>query len=514
MKYPIGIQNFRKIREEGYVYVDKTASIYKLASTGCYYFLSRPRRFGKSLLISTMEAYFTGKKELFEGLALTELETEWKTYPVLYLDLNTGKYDSEEDLEDRLDETLSQWETKYPTRGGKTSLAIRFERVVASAFERTGRQAVILVDEYDKPMLQALGNEELQDKFRSTLKAFYSVLKTQDKYIKFAFLTGVSKFSKLSVFSDLNNLKDISMSQRYADICGITEQEIHACFEESIRELSDAIGMSYEDTLAKLKQQYDGYHFCQDSPGMYNPFSLFNTFSELRFKDYWYETGTPTFLIRLLKQTNYDLRKLDEIRLSSRILGSLDSVTKNPIPALYQSGYLTIKGYDEESEKYLLGFPNREVEKGFIMDMLPQYVSADEEESEFFIDKFVTDVKGGNPDMFMQRLQTFLADSSYTVAGDKEIYFQNVLNIIFRFMGFYTQVERTTSSGRIDVVIQTKDYIYVIEVKLDGSPGEALQQIEEKGYAAPFAMDSRGLYKIGVNFSGETRGIESWKIAR
>ncbi len=513
MKYPIGIQNFQKIREEGYVYVDKTASIYKLASSGCYYFLSRPRRFGKSLLLSTMKSYFTGKKELFEGLALAELETEWASYPVLYLDLNSGKYESGQNLYAVLDDTLRDWENQYGA-GHSTEIQLRFKHVIRNAYEKTGRQVVILVDEYDKPLLQALGNEELQEEFRSTLKAFYSVLKTQDQYIRFAFLTGVTKFSKLSVFSDLNNLNDISMDKQYTDICGITEKEMHAYFEESIRELSVAVGMSYEDTLAKLEKQYDGYHFSEDSPGMYNPFSLLNTFNKRRFKDYWYETGTPTFLIRLLKQTNYDLRNLDEIRLSSRILGSMDSVMKNPIPTLYQSGYLTIKGYDEESERYLLGFPNDEVEKGFIMDMLPQYVSVDEQESEFFIDKFVADVKSGNPDMFMQRLQTFLADSSYMVAGDKEIYFQNVISLIFRFMGFYTQVERTTSSGRMDIVIQTKDYIYVMELKLDGTADEALQQIEEKGYAAPFALDSRKLYKIGVNFSGETRGIESWKIAQ
>ncbi len=512
MKYPIGIQSFKKIREEGYVYVDKTASIYKLVSSGCYYFLSRPRRFGKSLLLSTMEAYFTGKRDLFDGLAIAELETEWKGYPVLYLDLNTGKYDSVEDLENVLHRHLALWEKEYGAEESERTLDGRFWGIVQRACEKTGRQVVILVDEYDKPILQALGNEGLQDEFRNSLKAFYSVLKTQDRYIKFAFLTGVSKFSKLSVFSDLNNLNDISMDKRYTDICGITEQEMHAYFEESINELSSSVGMSREDTIAKLKEQYDGYHFCRNGEGMYNPFSLLNTFSKLEFSDYWYETGTPTFLIRLLKETNYDLRKLDEVRLSSRILGSIDSVMKNPIPALYQSGYLTITGYDEQSEKYLLGFPNKEVEKGFIMDLLPQYISVDEQESESIIDNFVADVKNGNPDMFMQRLQTMLADSSYMVAGDKEIYFQNVLNLVFRFMGFYTQVERTTSSGRIDVVIQTKDYVYVMELKLDGSADEALQQIEDKGYAAPFAMDSRKLYKIGVNFSGKTRGIESWKI--
>ncbi len=513
MKYPIGIQNFQKIREEGYVYVDKTASIYKLASSGCYYFLSRPRRFGKSLLLSTMRAYFTGKKDLFEGLAIAELETEWESYPVLYLDLNSGKYESEQNLYAVLDDTLRDWENQYGA-GHSTEIQLRFKNVIRSAYDKTGRQVVILVDEYDKPLLQALGNEELQDEFRSTLKAFYSVLKTQDQYIRFAFLTGVTKFSKLSVFSDLNNLEDISMDHRYAEICGITEKEMHAYFEESIRELSASVGLSYEDTLAKLKKQYDGYHFHQNSTGVYNPFSLLNTFSKQEFNDYWYETGTPTFLVRLLKETDYDLRKLDEVRLSADMLGSIDSIMRDPIPALYQSGYLTIKGYDERFKKYRLGFPNDEVEHSFIRNLLPLYMSVEREKSDFFIENFIEDVESGNPDMFMQRLQTFLADSSYMVAGKKEIYFQNVLSVIFRFMGFYTQVERTTSSGRVDIVIQTTDYIYVMELKLDGSADEALQQIEEKGYAAPFAMDSRMLYKIGVDFSGETRGIESWKIAQ
>ncbi len=512
MIYPIGIQNFESLRNDGYVYVDKTAHIYRLATTGRYYFLSRPRRFGKSLLISTMNAYFSGQKELFKGLAIEQLEQKWTKHPILHLDLNTSQYNTEHSLNERLDASLSQWEALYGKDEVKYSLEIRFEFLVRRAYEKTGERVVILVDEYDKPMLQAIGNEELQTKFRNTLKAFYSVLKTQDRYIKFGFLTGVTKFGKVSVFSDLNNLQDISMDEEYADICGITEKEIHTYFEESINELALANKLNYEDTCAKLKEQYDGYHFEYDTVGIYNPFSLLNTFNKCRFRDYWFETGTPSFLVELLKQTDYRLDRLQEEEITSDIINSIDSMSQNPISVIYQSGYLTVKGYDEEFKVYRLGFPNMEVRQGFINYLLPFYTPLKGNESSFFINHFVKEVRSGQPEQFMKRLQAMFANGSYEIAGDMEKYFQNAMYLVFMMMGFYTEVERRTSKGRMDVCIQTKDYVYIMELKLDGSAESALQQIDEKGYAAPFATDNRTLYKIGVNFSTVTRGIDGYLI--
>ncbi len=400
-KYPIGIQNFEKLRTDGYVYVDKTAWVYKLVNTGSYYFLSRPRRFGKSLLLSTIEAYLEGKRELFEGLAIEQLEKNWTKHPILHLDLNTEKYTTPEALDAILDDALSSWESLYGRRESERSLSLRFQGIIRRACEQTGERVVILVDEYDKPMLQAIGNPELQTAYRDTLKAFYGALKSRDGYIKFAMLTGVTKFGKVSVFSDLNNLQDISMWDRYADVCGVSEEELLRDFGGDIRMLGEANGMSEEETLAKLRENYNGYHFCEDCIGVYNPFSLLNTFAQKRFRSYWFETGTPTYLVELLKMHRYNLEDLAHEVTTADVLNSVDSASTNPVPVVYQSGYLTIKDYDKEFETYTLGFPNREVE-------------------------------------------------------------------------------------------------------------EALQQINDKQYTLPFAADGRQVFKVGVNFSKETRNIERW----
>ena len=512
MIFPIGIQDFESLRNDGYVYVDKTALIYKLATTGRYYFLSRPRRFGKSLLISTMEAYFRGKRELFKGLAIEQLEKDWKEYPILHIDLNSRRYENAESLRSELNKYLEIWERRYGDEFKDRALEERFFQIIAKAYEKTGQRVVILVDEYDKPMLQAIGDEELQDEYRNTLKAFYSVLKTQDRYIKFAFLTGVTKFGKVSVFSDLNNLDDISMDNRYIDICGITEQEMHRYFEESLHELAAGERLTYEETCDRLRLLYDGYHFEVDTVGLYNPFSLLNTLNKHKFGDYWFETGTPSFLVYLLKQADYNLNNLQDEMVSADILNSVDSMSKNPIPVIYQSGYLTIKDYYMEFKIYRLGFPNKEVENGFIKYLLPMYTPIEENKSEFYIANFINDIRRGNPDGFMERLQSLFADSDYKITGKMEKYFQNSMYLIFKMMGFFTEVERTTSRGRMDIVMKTKDYIYVMELKLDGTADEALRQIEDKGYAEPFKTDGRLIYKIGVNFSSETRGIEDWQI--
>ena len=509
--YPVGIQNFESLRKDGFFYVDKTALMYRLVTTGRYYFLSRPRRFGKSLLISTLEAYFQGKRELFDGLAVASLEKEWKKYPIMHLDLNARKYDSAKSLEQELDKHLEQWEKVYGNEYSDRAPEERFYHLIRMAYEKTGERVVILVDEYDKPLLQAIGNEELQQAFRSTLKPFYGVLKSMDGYIRFALLTGVTKFGKVSVFSDLNNLMDISMDERYTDICGISGEELLRDFDEDIRALAETNGQTYEQACARLKEDYDGYHFCPDSPGIYNPFSLLNTFAKGRYGSYWFETGTPTYLVELLKKSDYDLEQMSREETDTETLDSIFT-GDNPIPVIYQSGYLTIKKYDRRFGLYTLGFPNREVEEGFLKFLMPYYAKSDMTKSGFEIKRFVNDVEKGDIDGFMERLQSFLADCPYELARDVELHYHNVLFIVFRLAGLYTQVEYHTSRGRIDMVVQTADYVYVMEFKLNGSAEQALQQIEERQYALPFAADSRKVFRIGVNFSSDTRNIDRWIV--
>ena len=385
MKYPIGIQNFEDLRRNGYKYVDKTNFAYKLADEGKYYFLSRPRRFGKSLFLSTLEAYFQGKKELFKGLAIYDLETEWKKYPIFHIDLNTANFREKDSLYTVLNDYLTTWESKYGARESEVTLPLRFKGVIARAAEKEGRGVVILIDEYDKPILQTLQAPELQAEHRAQLKAFYSVLKTQDRYIKFAFLTGVTKFGKISVFSDLN-LIDISMDYRYVNICGTTEEELKSYFKDGISELASANGNSESETIDKLRMCYGGYHFEKNSEGIYNAFSVLNTLAKLRYKAYWFETGTPTFLIELLKEHGYRLPDLSKEQVSANVMSCMDSSFPNPIPVIYQSGYLTIKGYDERFKKYQLGFPNKEVEEGFLNLLLPLYNSAGDRSS-FMVDE-------------------------------------------------------------------------------------------------------------------------------
>ena len=512
-KYPIGLQNFQGLREDGYVYIDKTAFVYEMASTGKYYFLSRPRRFGKSLLLSTIEAYFQGKKELFKGLALEGLEKDWKVYPVLHLDLNIGKFDTPEALHERLNHYLCGWERTYDlVPETSQSPATRFENVIRQAYEKTGQKVVILVDEYDKPLLQAIGNKELQDEYRAILKSVYGVAKTMDSYIQFAFFTGVTKFSKVSVFSDLNNLKDITLSHQYAEICGITENEIRENLDENVAQMAESNHLTKDECYAKLKENYDGYHFTEESVGMYNPFSLINALCDQRFKDYWFETGTPTFLVETLKRTNYELENMTREEVTADLLGSLDSIDQNPLPLLYQSGYLTIKDYKPRFDSYVLGFPNGEVERGFTRFLFRYYAPIRADQSVSFINNFTIEVESGQPEKFMPRLEAMFANQDYQIIGDTELYFHNVTSLVFKMLGFYTDVERHTTDGRMDMLVQTKDYIYIFEFKIDKSADEALAQIEERQYAKPFEHDPRELYKIGVNFSTATRRIESWKV--
>ena len=509
--YPIGIQNFESLRKDGFFYIDKTALVYQLVKTGRYYFLSRPRRFGKSLLISTLEAYFQGKKELFTGLAIEKLEKDWIEYPILHLDLNIERYDTPESLGNILEKNLAEWEKLYGAEISERTFSLRFAGIIKRACEQTGQRVVILVDEYDKPMLQAIGNQELQKEYRNALKPFYGVLKTMDGCIKFALLTGVTKFGKVSVFSDLNNLNDLSMWNKYIDICGISDKELHDNLEEEMHEFAEAQGMTYEQFRDKLREYYDGYHFTQNSIGIYNPFSLLNAFDRKEFGSYWFETGTPTYLIELLKRYHYDLEHMAHAETYADVLNSIYG-DEEPLPVIFQSGYLTIKGYDERFGLYRLGFPNREVEEGFVKFLVPYYTRFNKIEAPFEVLKFVQEIERGEPDAFFRRLQSFFADTPYELVKDLELHYQNVLFIVFKLVGFYVKAEYHTSQGRIDLVLQTDKYIYVMEFKLDGTAEEALHQINDKQYALPFAADSRKVLKIGVNFSNTTRNIERWVV--
>ena len=493
--------------------MDKTDLIYQIAQTGGYYFLSRPRRFGKSLLISTMESYFQGEKELFEGLAIEKLEKDWTAYPVLHLDLSGVTYTDENVLNEKMENTLRQWEKIYGLVNDFKTDSVRFSNIIDAAYEKTGKPVVILIDEYDKPLLDTAGNEPLREAIRSRLQGFYSVMKSQDGKIRFGFLTGITKLGKLSIFSGLNNLNDISMNFRYADICGISEKDLHAYFDESVQDMADVNGISKEECYARLKDYYDGYHFCRNSPDIYNPFSLLSSLYQQEFHDYWYETGTPTFVVKALKRGQFNLEGLTLEGIPASALGGVNADDSDPVPVLYQSGYLTIKSYDERWERYTLKYPNKEVERGFMQGLANIYVPSMRYNSPFDVQKFVEDFEKGDAESLMRRFEAFFADADYEIVGDAELYFQNTMYVMCKLMGQYTQVERHTSNGRMDIVVQTDKYVYIMELKMDAGADEALQQIEDKGYAKPFAADPRKLFKIGVGFSSETRRIKEWKMA-
>ena len=515
MLLPIGIQEFTNIRKDGYVYVDKTEFVYKLThGNGKYIFLSRPRRFGKSLLVSTLEAYFSGKKDLFEGLAIASLEKEWGQYPVLRFDLTGQAYTSLEALEDTLDTQLSVLEKQYGVAEKAASPASRFRVLIDAAFEKAGRPVVVLIDEYDKPIVDNLGDVVLSDIFRKQLQGFYSVMKAKDACIRFGFLTGVTKIGKLSVFSGLNNLKDISLDSRYAGICGVSEAELRAYFKESIKALARANDLTEPACYARLARMYDGYHFSEDAEGMYNPFSVLNTLDSLKFKEYWIETGTPSFLVEVMKQTDYDVTGITSEEADSTLLTDIDTVFQNPIPLLYQSGYLTITGYNAATGIYTLGFPNLEVKHGFLSFLLNYYTTA-KGAGNLLIRQMSNDLITGNPDPFMKRLEAFFARQNYQIQGDAERDFQYAMSIILQLLGeqVSVQTETATSEGRMDILVEVPRFVYIIEIKINDTVEAALRQIEEKHYARRFADDNRKVFKIGVRFSTETRSIDSWRVA-
>ena len=512
-KLPIGIQTFEKIRRGGYLYVDKTELVWKLASSSVPNFLSRPRRFGKSLLLSTFEAYFEGKRELFEGLTIETLEDKWEKYPVLHMDLNARKYECANDLIAMLNQYLEKWEAVYGTEKQDRAPEERFGYVIQKAYEQTGKGVVVLVDEYDKPLLQALHNKTLLEEYRIILKAFYGVLKSNDSCLRFAFLTGVTKFSQVSVFSDLNQLNDISMSKAYATICGWTKQELLDVFSPELEALANEKELSYDEAVETMTQQYDGYHFHQNGEGVYNPFSVLNAFDKLEFGNYWFQTGTPTFLVKLLQKADYDLRTLmDGVEASAISFSEYRVEEDNPIPLIYQSGYLTIKDFDKRFKIYTLGFPNDEVRYGFLNFLVPFYTKVTDDKKNFYIGNFIQELEKGDTDSFMQRFEAFFADFPYELNDKTERHYQVVVYLIFKLMGQFTQAEVHSAKGRADAIVQTPDYVYVFEFKLNGTAEEALQQIDEKGYAEPFKADKRQVVKVGVEFCPETRNVKRWLV--
>ncbi|NDV59359.1 ATP-binding protein [Bacteroides sp. 519] len=513
-KLPIGIQTFEKIRTEDFLYVDKTAMVWNLVQTNTPYFLSRPRRFGKSLLISTFESYFEGRKDLFEGLAIYNLEKEWKKHPVLHLDLNAEKYDSPERLNAILNRHLVLWEDTWGKEERETTLSDRFAGVIRRAAEQTtGTNVVVLIDEYDKPLLQVMPNEALMDEYRKILKSFYGVLKSSDRYLRFVFLTGVTKFAQVSVFSDLNQLNDISMDMAYASLCGITSDELVKVFAPEIEQIGLYNKLSFEEAVTTMTVQYDGYHFCENSVGIFNPFSVLNAFQKKKFDNYWFHTGTPTFLVDLLKETDYDLRTLiDGVEAEQESFSEYRVETNNPIPLIYQSGYLTIKAYDPEFKLYTLRFPNDEVKYAFIKFLQPSYSSVEDINRAFHIQHFVRELRCGNVPSFMERLKAFFADFPYELNDKTERHYQVVFYIVFKLIGEFIEAEVHSARGRADAVVKTKDYIYVFEFKLNGSARQAMEQINDKGYLIPYTVDGRKLVKVGVDFSAEERNINEYLI--
>lgn len=512
-KLPLGVQDFEFLRKEQFLYVDKTDLIYQLIVTGKAYFLSRPRRFGKSLLLSTLKAYFEGKKELFEGLAISRLETEWLEYPVFHLSLNAEKYETQEHLEALIELHLARWEDQYGANPNAKTLSGRFMSVLENAYRKTGRGVVVLIDEYDKPLLQTFQDKALQDDFRNTLMAFYTVLKDADPYLRFVFITGVTKFAQVGVFSTLNHLDDISLGLDYTDLCGMTRPEIEANFGPELTALGKTNGLTYDQTVDKLTRLYDGYKFFQvQDEKVFNPFSVLKALKGRTFGNFWFATGTPSFLVNMLKKTDYDLRNLDGIQVSAASLTDYRADYSQPVPVIYQSGYLTIKGYNDEFMLYTLGYPNDEVKYGFLNFIAPFYTPISASETPFYIGRFVEELRAGETEKFLTRLQAFFADFPYELNEKTERHYQVVFYLVFKLMGQFTEAEVHSSRGRADAVVKTADYIYVFEFKLNGSAEEALAQIDDKGYPLPYRADGRKLIKVGASFSAADRNIDCWLI--
>ena len=517
-KLPTGIQSFEKLMEESYAYVDKTAYIYQLIKASVPFFLSRPRRFGKSLLLSTLLAYFEGKKDLFQGLAIEKLVKNhpdaWTKYPVLYFDFNGKDYSKKGALEAILSAHLTRWEQQYHCPGNEQALEQRFENLLISIHETTGHRCVILIDEYDKPLLELIGDPELQEHDKALFKGFFSNLKKCDSHIRFIFITGVTKFHKVSIFSDLNQLVDISLNKEFSGICGITETEMKTCFPIEIHQLAEEQELSVEQCLAELKRMYDGYRFHEKGEEVYNPFSLLNAFFAKSFGSYWFESGTPTFLVKMLRSHHFDVRRFTNktIFAGESVLQDYTGDTLSPTPLLYQAGYLTIAAYDKRLKRYTLSVPNEEVKYGLLSSMMPSYVPCATEANSLDIFTLEEYIANGDLDAVRDFLTAIFAGIPYTSAEEPfEHYFQSVIYLIFTLLGQYAICEMHTFTGRIDCVVATDRFLYLFEFKRDESAEKALQQINDKSYALPFRADSRKLYKIGVAFDSEKRILSDWK---
>ena len=518
MKYPIGIQSFERIIEDGYVYIDKTDLIYSLTHGGSIYFLSRPRRFGKSLLVSTLKNYYLGHKELFKGLKIDSLEKDWNVHPVFHVDFNGANFTQAGVLETMLDDYIDKWEKQYDIHTDPgLGVGLRFRDILCAVHEQTGRRAVVLIDEYDKPILDVLDVDTLlEDRHRNVLKAFYSVFKVADSHLQFVLLTGVTKFSQVSVFSGFNQPKDISMDARYETLCGITQEELDGYFVEPISAMAERNRCSFEEMKSLLKQKYDGYHFSDNMTDVYNPFSLLNALDSLRLQDYWFISGTPTYLIRLLAHFKENMNELTGRYYSPEEFIDYKADVEQPLPMIYQSGYLTIKDYDMEFNTFLLDFPNNEVKNGFLTAVASSYLKPSEDTGGWIRD-VVRTLRTGDTDRLCSLFTSFLSSIPYTMRRkdderERERYFQYTFYLILRLISVYTvYVEKQQSHGRVDCVLETPQYVYIFEFKLDGTAEEALRQIEEKGYAGEYASDTRILYKIGASFSSETGTIGEWK---
>ena len=519
MKYPIGIQSFDQLIEDGYVYIDKTDLVYSLANEGKIYFLSRPRRFGKSLLVSTLKNYFLGRKELFRGLKIDSLEKDWKIYPVFHIDFNGGNFTEKGILEKWIGGYITSWEREFHFETNRElPLGLRFIEILKYVHEQTGRRAVVLVDEYDKPILDVLDvDTNLEEEHRNILKGFYSVFKGADEHLQFVFLTGVTKFSQVSVFSGFNQPFDISMHGKYETLCGISQEELDDNFREPMESMAKVYHCSYEEMRDKLKAQYDGYHFSKNMTDIYNPFSLLNAFASLDISDYWFKSGTPTYLIRLLSHSNENMNDITGKFYTPKEFIDYKADTERPLPMIYQSGYLTIKDYDRDFNTFLLDFPNNEVKSGFLTMVAGAYLQP-KEETAGWIRKLVITLRKGDTDTVRELFTSFLSSIPYTMRRkedepERERYFQYTFYLIMRLVSIYTvYTEKVQSQGRVDCIVETPQYVYIFEFKLDGTAEEALRQIEEKGYATEYQTDTRKIFRIGAAFSSDTGTICDWKV--
>ena len=527
MKFPIGVQSFEKIRKEDYVYVDKTDLIYRLVNDGTIYFLSRPRRFGKSLLVSTIENYFLGRRELFKGLAIDALEKDWLEYPVFHIDFNGCNFTKAGTLDSVIEETVSSWERKYGRSDDFTDVGGRFAKVLRKAHEATGRRCVVLIDEYDKPLLDVMDTDytievggqrrPLEDWNREVLRGFYSVFKAADNDLQFVLLTGVTKFAQISVFSGFNQANDISMDERYEALCGITQEELERYFAEPVGAMAAKLGITREEVLQRLKEQYDGYHFSVAMRDIYNPFSLLCAFDELRIDSYWFTTGSPEYLMRLMAHSSENLNELVGKYYIPAEFIDYKANSDYILPIIYQSGYLTIKGYDPDMNTFMLDYPNREVQDGFIPLAASAYFKDRRQEFGGTVRGLYMALRDGDPERMRGLLTSFLAGIPYTMRRkdderERERYFQYTLYLVFKMISTYAvTVEQPQSQGRVDCIVETPKYVYIFEFKLDGTADEALAQIEEKGYARPYGADGRQVIRIGASFSSETGTVGEWK---